>query len=168
MYHLIGNNTDGTDYRIPARNMGHFATALREIEADPSRELPNMVNGTLGFEKLPLMVRQYLEEHDAVYQQDPDYRGRHYHLRILEDEMMPEGMSGVITKTGGIFTIRTNANENRTEQLAGALHEFCHLWRGDFDRSRDEDIAEIETENERDLVEAARIILAEYEAKYGD
>lgn len=168
MYHLIGTNTDGTDYRVPARNMGHFATALQAIEADPSRELPNMVTGTLSPERLPLLIKQYLAEHDAVYEQDPEYQGRHINLYIREDDQMPSGMGGMVSRVGSKTIIRLNGNADRYEQLASYLHEMTHIWRDDFLRDQKEDIAEIEAENERDLVEAAKLILAEYEAKYGD
>ena len=90
---------------------------------------------------------------------------RQYKLEIRKDDRMPPEMGGMLSqyKSWTIVNIGTNATE--TAQLASFLHECCHLWRDDLERSGQMSAAEIEEACESDLIAACKFILAEHERK---
>lgn len=165
MFWLYGQCDDGTTYEEPARNEGHFFSAIKEIEADPIRNLPNLITGTRAPERLPKYLTDYIKEHDADYIQDPAERGRKYNLYIRRDPEAPEGFGGMISHIGSKTVIFVNANDSPVEQLSNFLHEATHLWRDDLNRSGQMSAAEIEEACDADLTAACRFILEEHEYK---
>lgn len=89
---------------------------------------------------------------------------RQYKLEIRKDPMMPEEMGAMLTQVNGWHVITINGNDGPVEELASFLHEACHLWRRDLERSG-QTAAEIEAEAESDLIAACKFILAEHERK---
>lgn len=65
MFYIIGNYTDGTEYREPARNMDMLSLALSR--QDPDRLDPHTIEGTAAPARLPAMLREYLEGHTVAY-----------------------------------------------------------------------------------------------------
>ena len=65
MFYVIGKCTDGTEYRVPARNMARLSLAL--TRQDPDHMEPHTIEGTIVPMRLPAMLREYLEGHPVTY-----------------------------------------------------------------------------------------------------
>lgn len=89
---------------------------------------------------------------------------RQYRLEIRKDPQMPQEMGAMISQFGTWTIINVGTNASETAQLASFLHECCHLWRDDLNRSG-QTAAEIEAEAESDLTAACKLILEEHDRK---